>query len=139
MRHSDNMAWKIADVLRQELETAGQGSERSFFSSRMLAGRFNCSHQTVNNALNILAGEGLLERKYGSGSWSCRKRERLNIACMINDDFSLYHHKIYSRELFIVKNLLEILDENLIDIMRAAIVGSLVDDYKELPRLLSFL
>jgi hypothetical protein len=61
--------------------------------------------------LNILAGEGLLERKYGSGSWSCRKRERLNIACMINDDFSLYHHKIYSRELFIVKNLLEILDE----------------------------
>ena len=111
MRHSDNMAWKIADVLRQELETAGQGSERSFFSSRMLAGRFNCSHQTVNNALNILAGEGLLERKYGSGSWSCRKRERLNIACMINDDFSLYHHKIYSRELFIVKNLLEILDE----------------------------
>lgn len=30
------------------------------------------------------------------------------------------------------QSILEILDENLIDIMRAAIVGSLVDDYKEL-------
>jgi DNA-binding LacI/PurR family transcriptional regulator len=102
----------VVEQLRQELETAGQGSERSFFSSRMLAGRFNCSHQTVNNALNILAGEGLLIRKRGAGSWRCRKRERLNIACMVNSDFSGYRPENYSSEPFMVKTLLEALAEN---------------------------
>ena len=112
MRHSDNMAWKIADILREELASADQEHEQVFYSSRLLAGRFNCSHQTVNNALNILAGEGLLIRKRGAGSWRCRKRERLNIACMVNSDFSAYRPENYSNEPFMVKTLLEVLTEN---------------------------
>ncbi|MBE6380818.1 MAG: GntR family transcriptional regulator [Lentisphaerae bacterium] len=95
-RHADNMAVKIANVLRAELQENADAGNSSFFSARQLAGRFNCSHQTVNNALNILAGEGWLERKQGAGSWSKPSMKHMRIACMVDTDFSKYRPENYS-------------------------------------------
>ena len=109
MRHSDNLAVKIADQLRSEL--LNNCGEKIFWSSRKLAGSFNCSHYTVNAALNILASEGLLQRKRGAGSWQQQTVARPRIACLMDDN----RVSSFSMLQYLVKLLLLLLEKNQCD------------------------
>ena len=76
--HSDNLAHKIAGQMR-DLLTHENSFKDSFLSARQAAEKFNCSRQTANNALNILAKEGLLTRKNGSGTFVNIRQKKLHI------------------------------------------------------------
>ncbi len=85
--HSDNLAHKIAGQMR-DLLTHENSFKDSFLSARQAAEKFNCSRQTANNALNILAKEGLLTRKNGSGTFVNIRQKKLHIACVISEELT---------------------------------------------------
>lgn len=63
----------LADQLREELATAGNKSGYKFPTEAELVRRYHMSRQTVRHALKLLADEGLVEKRQGSGTYSTGK------------------------------------------------------------------
>ena len=108
---SKNLVLQIADDLRKKIDTGEIPASGRIFSARQLAGLYNCSHQTANSALNLLADEGAITRKHGSGSFRKKEIARPKIACLLEwrdiSDFSTYS--------YLVKHLLLLLEKNQCD------------------------
>ena len=108
---SKNLVLQIADDLRKKIDTGEIPASGRIFSARQLAGLYNCSHQTANSALNLLANEGAITRKHGSGSFRKKEIARPKIACLLEcrdiSDFSTYS--------YLVKHLLLLLEKNQCD------------------------
>ena len=108
---SENLAERIAGNLRAELSADTGKSRGKLPSARNLAELYNCSHQTANSALNILANEGLIIRKHGSGSWQRQVKRRIRIACLLDDN----NPSDFSTLSYLVKFLLLLLEKNQCD------------------------
>lgn len=63
----------LAEQLRQELCKSGGESGYKFSTEAELTRRYRVSRQTVRHALQLLAEEGLVEKRQGSGTYSTGK------------------------------------------------------------------
>ena len=109
MKHSDNLAWQIAGKIRNGLDLYAT-ADGSLFSGRRLAAEFGVSHQTVCRAIQLLAGENLLECKRGTRAVVRKKSKRINLACMISTDYTNAKPGGYSDVPYQVKILLDELE-----------------------------
>lgn len=109
--HSKNLVSQIADDLRGKLDGGELPDSGRFLSARQLAALYHCSHQTASCALNLLAGEGLIVRKQGSGSWRRQTIARPRIACLLGDCVP----GNFSTQPYLVKLLLLLLEKNQCD------------------------
>ena len=60
---------QVANILRSDIEEGVYRPGALLPTEIQLAGRYQVSRQTVHQALSLLVGEGLIERRQGSGSW----------------------------------------------------------------------
>lgn len=111
MKHSDNLAFQIADKIRGNLDryVADNGT---LPSGRNLAAEFGVSHQTVCRAIQMLAGENLLDCRPGARAVIRKKPRRICLACMISTDYSNDKIGTYSDVPYQVKILLEELEQS---------------------------
>lgn len=58
----------VADTLRREIQSGQYDETMLLPTEQALCGQFQVSRQTVRQALSLLASEGLIERRQGSGS-----------------------------------------------------------------------
>lgn len=58
----------VVDTLRQEIENGSYSGKQLLPTEQMLCQRFQVSRQTIRRALSVLAEEGLIIRRQGSGS-----------------------------------------------------------------------
>lgn len=98
-------------ICAKNLTAANCPLPAGFFSARQLAVLYNCSHQTANGALNLLAGEGAITRKHGSGSYRKQEITRPKIACLLDDS----NVSDFSTLSYLVKFLLLLLEKNQCD------------------------
>ncbi|MBE6368155.1 MAG: GntR family transcriptional regulator [Lentisphaerae bacterium] len=109
--NSSNLVLQIADDLRKKIGRGELPVSGRIFSARQLAVLYNCSHQTANSALNLLANEGAITRKQGSGSYRKQEIVRPKIACLMKDS----HTSDFSTLSYFVKFLLLLLEKNQCD------------------------
>ena len=88
MKHSDNIACKIAEKMRDLLLSAEYSKSNEFLSSRQAAELYAVSHVTASRALHLLEAEGLLQCRRGAKPIIIRRRQRLRIVCFMTSDFS---------------------------------------------------
>ncbi len=60
---------RLANILREEI-LKNTGNIYKLPSENSLCSQYRISRQTVRTALQVLAGEGLIEKRCGSGSWA---------------------------------------------------------------------
>src|SRR5215213_10045783 len=65
---------EVARQLRQEVMSGAYGQEGRMPSEAQLVQRFGVSRPTVAKALSVLASEGLVERRAGSGTFAKGER-----------------------------------------------------------------
>ena len=61
MKHSDNVACKIAEDMHKLLLSEKYSRKDVFLSSRQAAELYNVSHVTASRALHILSSEGVIK------------------------------------------------------------------------------
>ncbi len=88
MKHSDNVACKIAEKLRELLLSDKYSKSDEFISSRQAAELYNVSHVTANNALHLLEAEGIIKCRHGALPEIIQRNNRPRIACFMTSDFS---------------------------------------------------
>lgn len=66
---------QVADALRGEIEEGLHQKRMLLPTEQVLCQQFNVSRQTVRQALSVLASEGYIERKQGSGSHILKRDE----------------------------------------------------------------
>lgn len=69
---------QVADALRADILDGVYQKRMLLPTEQLLCQRFNVSRQTVRQALSVLASEGMIERRQGSGSHILPVRENLN-------------------------------------------------------------
>lgn len=70
---------QIADILRDDLKNGVFSAKQALPTERMLSEKLKVNRRTIAKALDILRGEGLLQRIKGRGSFIAEKEEFLNI------------------------------------------------------------
>src|ERR1019366_9481279 len=78
---------KIFEILKREIQQAPAGSRLE--SIAQLAQRFSVSGITVRNALLLLAKEGLLDIRHGSGTYVCAPTDKRHVGVLLDLDISL--------------------------------------------------
>lgn len=73
---------KLADTLREKIELSTEDVLR-LPAERELAAIYKVSRQTVRQALGVLADEGLIDKKQGSGNYVYRQSERVKQIAVI--------------------------------------------------------
>lgn len=69
---------QVADALRADILDGVYEKRMLLPTEQLLCQRFRVSRQTVRQALSVLASEGMIERRQGSGSHILQTRESLN-------------------------------------------------------------
>lgn len=69
---------QVADALRADILDGVYQKRMLLPTEQLLCQRFSVSRQTVRQALSVLASEGMIERRQGSGSHILQTRETLN-------------------------------------------------------------
>ncbi len=85
---------QVADYLREELAAKGRPGER-LESEEKLAERFSVSLITVREALRLLAGEGVIERRHGKGTFVADRRRDGWVAVLIERDIAHPHASFF--------------------------------------------
>ena len=85
--HRDPLHMQIARVLRSEISRNYEIGAR-FPSQNELAKRFNVSPPTAREAVGLLVQDGLLERRFGSGTYVTEKKTEQWIGIVIELDIS---------------------------------------------------
>ena len=88
MKHSDNVACKIAEDMHKLLLSEKYSRKDVFLSSRQAAELYNVSHVTASRALHILSSEGVIKFRHGVAPQIIRRYDRPRIACFMTSDFS---------------------------------------------------
>lgn len=66
--------YRLIQILREQIEAGGLQPGDRLPSERELSARYGVSRMTARHALEILANEGLVERRQGSGSFVARPK-----------------------------------------------------------------
>ena len=135
----------LADLLREDLAKNGGRSGYKLPTEAELTRRYHMSRQTVRHALQLLAGEGLIQSRQGSGSYATGRTQepasrQIAVVTSFLDDYifptvlhdaqSIFAHNGYSTLVYATENRVGAERDILLQLLEQPVGGILVEGSK---------